>query len=89
MLDAHKKSDLNCKAEGCYAGGSGTWIIIEGGPFLNEKGRWEARKLSIVGKAFDYIRANGQLSAESYPKYHSKSGMPTFEGRAKKAMEEK
>lgn len=30
---AFKKSNLYCEMKGCYGGGSGSWLVVEGGPY--------------------------------------------------------
>ena len=37
---AFKKSNLYCEMKGCYGGGSGSWLVVEGGPYMDSSGCW-------------------------------------------------
>ena len=77
---AFEKSKLLCEERGCYGGGSGSWLIVEGGPFFND-GYWQHRHLTIRKLKTDeqikteILNSKCHFTENSHDRYHTKGGL--------------
>ena len=71
---ACEKSKLYCERKGNYGGGSGSWLVVEGGPYMDERGRFQPRDLSIRAATQEEI-ANGVFTEVSHEKFHTREGL--------------
>ena len=69
-----------CERTGCYGGGSGTWLVVEGGPKKNEQGDIIQNQLEIVIKNQRYVFQRGKLTADSHLSYHTRPGLSCTDG---------
>ena len=72
---AVRRSALYCRERGCYAGGSGTWLIVEGGPYM-EDGHWKNCDLTIREITQSEVFNIGNFTAESHERYHTQPHLP-------------
>ena len=71
---ACEKSKLYCERKGNYGGGSGSWLVVEGGPYMDKHGRFQPRDLSIRAATQEEI-ANGVFTEVSHEKFHTREGL--------------
>ena len=44
---AFQNSQLYCQMKGCYCGGDGSWLVVEGGPYQDSNGYFRAQDIII------------------------------------------
>ena len=76
---AFKNSELYCQMKGCYGGGNGSWLIVEGGPYQDNKGYFQAQNLSIRMVDQEHIFRNGSFTSYSHDCYHTKKDLQCTE----------
>ena len=57
--------------KGCYGGGSGTWLVVEGGPERDDQGFIRPNPLIIRRTTRDEVFQNGTLTKYSHDIYHN------------------
>ena len=72
---ACKKSSLYCECKGNFSGGGGTWLVIEGGPYMDEHGKIQPCDLSIRKATQEELAANGVFTKVSHKKFHTREGL--------------
>ena len=72
---AFKNSQLYCEMKGCYGGGDGSWLIVEGGPYQDSNGKFRAQDLSIREVGQEHVFRNGSFTPYSHDCYHTKSDL--------------
>ena len=60
-----------CERKACYGGGSGTWLIVEGGPCQNEQGLIRTNPLTLRKATKEEVFENGTFSRYSHGLYHT------------------
>jgi hypothetical protein len=80
LQSAFEHSNLYAEKKGCYGGGKGTWLILKGGPRIiplkDGQAKIEPRDFSLEAHPRQYLFERGTLTDYSYPKYHTKKGLP-------------
>ena len=72
---ALKKSQLYCQMKGCYGGGDGSWLVMEGGPYQDSNGYFRAQDLSIQMVGQEHVFRNGLFTRYFHDCYHTKSDL--------------
>ena len=69
-----------CEMKRCYGGGSGTWLIVEGGPEVN--GEQDIISTRLIMKVMDQetVFERGDFTAYSHSQYHSKPNLSCTRG---------
>lgn len=75
LQSAFEKSHLYAEKKGCYGGGSGTWLVLQGGPRIS-KSVIEPRDFTLTAHDRAYVFDRGVLTGGSYDKYHTGRGLP-------------
>ena len=74
---AFTESNLHCEKKRCYGGGNGSWLIVEGGPFINtETGYWQSGNLTIREADQKEVFEKGKFTEYSHGRYHTEGGLP-------------
>ena len=73
--NAAARSNLHCERKFNYCGGSGSWLVVEGGPYVGEDGTYQPCDLSIREATQDDLFDNGTFTSESHRKFHSKTDL--------------
>lgn len=63
---ALERSNLFCEKKGCYGGRPGSWLVVEGGPYMDEKGVWNERDLTIREATKDQLFLVGKFTESSH-----------------------
>ena len=63
-----------CERKHCYGGGSGTWLVVEGGPKTNEEGI-TSNQLQIKVTTQDDVFRRGSFTRYSHSKFHTVQGL--------------
>ena len=71
---ALENSKLYCEWKGNYGGGSGSWLVVEGGPYMDEHGKFQPRDLSIRKATQEEIE-NGVFTEISHERFHTCEGL--------------
>jgi len=61
---------------GNYGGGSGSWLIVVGCPFMNKDGKYQECDLTIRKANKEEEFENAIFTKESHPHFHTKKGLP-------------
>ena len=72
---AFEKSNLYCQMKGCYGGGSGSWLVVEGGPYMDSKGFWQPQDLKIRQATQEEVFENGNFTSYSHGEFHTKEDL--------------
>ncbi len=80
LRKAFEGSKLKFEKEGCYGGGKGSWLIVEGGPFINSEGYWKPRDLTIRETDQKEVFEKGNFTEDSHRRYHTKEGLQCTPG---------
>lgn len=72
---AFKESNLYCQLKGCYGGGDGSWLIVEGGPYMDSAGLWQPQDLKIRQVTQREIFMSGHFTRYSHSDFHTKDNM--------------
>ena len=73
---AFQKSRLSCEMKGCYGGITGSWLVIEGGPYLDENGDFVPLDLKIRKASQKEIFDKGMTFTKySHSKFHTEKGL--------------
>ena len=72
---AFEKSNLYCQMKGCYGGGNGSWLVVEGGPYMDSKGYWQPRDLKLRMATQEELFRNGKFTEYSHTCFHTKEGL--------------
>lgn len=72
---AFENSKLYCEKKGCYGGGSGSWMAVTGGPYLDKEGYWRPQDLTMREVDQEYVFRNGKFTWESHGNFHTKEGL--------------
>lgn len=72
---AFKNSQLYCEKKGCYGGGDGSWLVVEGGPYQDKNGYFQPQDLTIREVSQEYVFTNGSFTKESHDNFHTKDGL--------------
>ena len=59
--------------KGCYGGGDGSWLVVEGGPYQDKDGYFQPLDLNIRKVDQEYLFRNGTFTSESHRNFHTKS----------------
>ncbi len=70
LRKAFEGSKLKFEKKGCYGGGKGSWLIVEGGPFINSEGYWKPRDLTIRETDQKEVFEKGNFTEYSHRQYH-------------------
>ena len=72
---AFKQSKLYCDSRFNFAGGNGSWLVVEGGPYLDEDGKFQPRDLTIrvANPLVDFAEAI--FTKESHGFFHTKKSL--------------
>lgn len=62
-------SKLYCEKKGCYGGGLGSWLVVEGGPYMDDKGVWNKRDLTIREATQEQLFLNGNFTKSSHDRF--------------------
>lgn len=76
---AFKNSKLYCEMKNCYGGGAGSWLVIEGGPYIDRQGRFQSQDLSIKLVEQEYVFRNGSFTRYSHDQFHTKENLQCTE----------
>ena len=71
---AFENSLLYCGCNIHYGVGSGSWLVVEGGPYMDKHGRFQPRDLSIRAATKKEV-ANGVFTEVSHEKFHTCEGL--------------
>lgn len=71
---AFENSKLYCECKGNYGGGSGSWLVVEGGPYMDKHGNFQPRDLSIRKATQEEIE-NGVFTEISHERFHTCEGL--------------
>ena len=72
---AFKQSKLYCHSRFNFAGGNGSWLVVEGGPYMDKEGKFQPCDLTIrvANPLIDF--AEGIFTKESHECFHTKKGL--------------
>ena len=76
---AFKKSNLYCEMKGCYGGGSGSWLVVEGGPYMDSSGHWQPQDLKLRKATQEELFRNGKFTRYSHSCYHTQEDLQCTE----------
>ena len=62
--------------KGCYGGGDGSWLVVEGGPYQDKDGYFQPLDLTIREVDLEYLFRNGTFTYESHGNFHTEAGLP-------------
>ncbi len=67
------KTKLHCEKMFVYTGGLGSWLVIEGGPYMDENGQYQISKITMRKANMKDVLQSGTFTLASHWKYHTSS----------------
>ncbi len=75
LRNAYRESELYCEIKRQYAWGDGSWLVVEGGPYMESDGKYKHRDLTIRPTTQHSIFDSGTFTNYSHNCYHTVQGL--------------